>query len=42
MYCTDQQLENYQYGEKNTSDEQEAKEWEENLSYFPVSILKFL
>lgn len=42
MYWTDQWLENYQYGEKNTSGGQEAKEWGKNLSYFPVSVLKFL
>lgn len=27
MYWTDQWLENYQYGEKNISGGQEAKEW---------------
>lgn len=41
MYWTDQLLENYQYGEKNTSGGQEAKEWGKSLS-FPVSVLKFL
>lgn len=42
MYWTDQRLENYQYGEKNPSDGQEAKEWEKKSVYYPVSVLKFL
>lgn len=42
MYWADQLLENNQYGEKNTSGGQEAKEWGKNLSSFPVSVLKFL